>query len=1021
MTSKSPSAAIVVVSLTAVMVAAGCRSGSGPGAGGATVSEKKEIIRTYPYADPDPVPIFARSSLWGQGLRLYPYFFYDTFSAAATDREWTVVRLENPYVRVAVLPEVGGKVWGAADKSSGRDFLYTNHVMKFRQIALRGPWTSGGIEFNFGIVGHAPSTASPVDHIIRQNADGSASCVVGTMDLPSRTRWSVTITLPADKAFFETNGFWHNPTPFSQSYYYWSCAAIRTADDLRYIFPGRVHIGHDYSVPLEPWPVSPEGRDLSWYKNNDSPGSKSYFTVGEYEDFYGAWYKDSDAGFGHWALYDDMPGRKVWIWDLSRQGGIWVDLLTDKDGQYTEPQAGRLLNQSDHGRLFPSITDRWKELWFPYRGIGPMRKASPIGVLSAAETGTGLAIGFFPLQSVDEDLVVRVSGKDVYKERLRLKPEGIFRKEIPLGAKPEAYEVRIGPRLVYSSGPESRELGRPLRFRAVDERTAEGLYLAGARSEQERLHPQALEKYLACLAREPLHLRALARTAELYARRGEYRKGLDYAAKALDVSMYDPEANYVYGLIARRLGRLADAKETLGWASRSMEYRSPAYVQLAEIAAFEANFPLALEYAEKALDSNRYNSSAFEIKAVALRRLGKADMAREALDQLEEFDPLDHLGRFERYLLERTEARLSGFKSMIRNELPHESYLEMALFYVRNGCVPDAVTLLENAPAQPEVCVWLAYLLKDTARDQSAIYLDRAFGLSPLLVFPFREESIPVFEWAMASRPADWKPKYYLGLIFWAKGRIEKTRDLFARCDAADFAPFFLARSALERETAPEKALADLNRALGIDGRNWRVWHSLVGFLQTFGRNGEALAVTEKAAGLFPAEVPLLVDQVKSLLDLSRNDEATAVVDKIQALPYEGASDIYGLYVKAHIAVALDRMGKRDWAAAVEHLEKAKLYPETLGTGAPAAPDVRLQDYFEILCQEKMGNQAKAMEIRKSILDYTDQHGAERGPSSYFGALVLERAGQPAKAREIFTWVAPPRAEILEAIKKFSR
>lgn len=1017
MTTKGISNTIAILFLTAA-AAAGCRAGSGPDARGATVSEKRETIRTYPYADPDPVPIFARSSLWGQGQRLYPYFFYDTFSATAADREWKVVCLENPYLRVAVLPEVGGKVWGAADKSSGRDFLYTNHVMKFRQIALRGPWTSGGIEFNFGIVGHAPSTASPVDYIVRRNPDGSASCVVGTMDIPSRTRWSVTITLPADKAYFETNGFWHNPTPFSQSYYYWSCAAIKTADDLRYIFPGRSHIGHDYAVPLEPWPVSPEGRDLSWYRNNDSPGSKSYFTVGEYEDFYGAWYQGSDAGFGHWALYDDMPGRKVWIWDLSRQGGIWVDLLTDKDGQYTEPQAGRLLNQSDHGRLSPSVTDRWKELWFPYRGIGPMRKASPIGVLSAAETETGLAIGFFPLQSIDEDLVVKVSGKGIYRERLRLKPEGIFRKEIPLGGRPGSYEIRIGGRLVYSSDPESRELGRPLRFQAVDERTAEGLYLAGTRSEQERLYHQALEKYQACLSREPLHLRALARMAELYARRGEYRKGLDYAAKALDVSMYDPEANYVYGLIARRLGRLADAKETLGWASRSMECRSPAYVQLAEIAASEADLPLALEYAEKALDSNRYNSSAFEIKAMALRRLGRPDLAREALDRLEEFDPLDHLGRFERYLLDGTDARLSNFKSMIRNELPHESYLEMALFYIRNGCVPEAVTLLENAPAQPEVYAWLAYLLKDAAPDRSVIYLGKAFGLSPLLVFPFREESIPVFEWAMASRPSDWKPRYYLGLIFWAKGRIEETRDLFARCDAADFAPFFLARAYLERETAPEKALADLNRAVGIDGKDWRVWHSLAGFLQSIGRRDEALAVTEKASGLFPREVPILVDQVKSLLDLARNDEGAAVVDKIQALPYEGASDIYALYLRAHVGAALDRMGRRDWAAAVEHLEKAKLYPEALGTGAPAAPDVRLQDYLEVLCQEKMGHEARAMEIRRSILDYTDRHGAERGPNSYFGALVLEQAGETAKAREINKWATPPQPEILAAIKK---
>jgi tetratricopeptide (TPR) repeat protein len=432
----------------------------------------------------------------------------------------------------------------------------------------------------------------------------------------------------------------------------------------------------------------------------------------------------------------------------------------------------------------------------------------------------------------------------------------------------------------------------------------------------------------------------------------------------------------------------------------------------------EKNYALALGYAAKAQDANRYNSSACEIEALASRKLGQSDAARRALDQLAEFDPLDHLGRFERYLLEPTESRLSEFKSLIRCELPYESYLEMAMFYVRTGFEADAVTLLKLAPAHPEIYVWLAYILRDAAPKESAAYLERGLGLSPLLVFPFREESIPVFQWAAEARPADWKPKYYLGLIFWGKGRIEETRELFARCDAADFAPFFLARGYFEREEAPEKALADFNRAVELDGKNWRVWHNLAEYLQSLGRRDDALAVAVKAAGLFPDEVPILVDRVKSLLNLSRNAEAAAVVDGIKALPYEGASDIYGLYVKAHIGVALERIGQGDLPAAVEHLEKSRLYPETLGTGAPAAPDVRLQDYLEMLCQGKLRNPARAEELRKAILEYTEKHGDERGPHSYFGALVLEKSGERAKAREIFKWAQPPQPEILEATKK---
>ncbi len=1011
-------AVALALTLAALAVACGPRAAGGP-AGGASVSAGPETIKTYPYGDPDPVPIFGRSGMWGQGQRLYPYFSYNGFSAKAEDRPWTVVRLENPYIRVAVLPDVGGKVWGASDKATGREFLYTNHVMKFREIALRGPWTSGGIEFNFGVVGHAPTTASPVDYVIRHNPDGSASCVVGALDLPSRTRWSVTITLPKDKAYFETNGFWHNPTPFSQSYYYWSCAAIKTADDLRYIFPGRYQIGHDYSVPLEPWPVTAEGRDLSWYKNNDSPSSKSYFTVGEYADYYGAWYKNADAGFGHWARYDDMPGRKVWIWDLSRQGEIWADLLTDSDGQYSEPQAGRLLNQSDHGLLAPALSDRWRELWFPYRGIGPMTSASPLGVLSTSTTASGITLAFFPVGPLDEDMTVVSAGRELLKEHLRLTPEESFRKEIPWQGPAGPYEVKIGGTSVYSSDPKAAELTRPLRFRAIDETTGEGLFLAGLRLEQERNYGPALEKYNSCLVKEPLHLRALARAAELYGRRGEYAKGLELAAKALANSMYDPEANYVYGVVARRLGKTVDAKETLGWASRSAALRSPAFVQLAEIALAEGNNALAVEYAEKASDANRYNSSAKEIAAVAFRRLGSVDKSLAALADLDAFDPLDHLLRFERYLLDPTKARLDEFKSMIRNELPVESYLEMAQFYLRTGGSAEALRLLELAPSHPEVFAWLGYLVKDTDKEKSAGFVEKSLALPPFLVFPYREESIPVFQWLAAEKPDDWKPKYYLGLIYWGKGRTKETLDLFRQCDKADYAPFFMARAGLYREAAPDKAMADLRRAVDVAGRNWRAWHELIGFERSRGRKAEALGTARKAASLFPDDVRIQVDLAGVLTASSLFEESAAVLERVQALPYEGASGIHGLYVETHMGGGLARMEKSDWAAAAAHFEKAALFPEALGTGAPFAPDVRAQQYFEAVCRKKLGDKDGAARLRKAVADFTRAHPKERGPNAYFGALVLQASGDYRLSREVLKSSTPPSKALVDAATKW--
>jgi tetratricopeptide (TPR) repeat protein len=1006
-----------LIILAVLLTAASCR----PASSGAAAAEAQETIRTYPFSDPDPVPIFARSSMWGQGARLYPYFMFDRFTAEPVDKPWTVVRLSNAHIEVAVLPEAGGKVWGAVEKATGREFLYWNHVLKFRQIALRGPWTSGGIEWNFGVVGHAPSTATPVDYLVLRNRDGSASCVVGALDLPSRTRWSVTVTLPEDSAAFETSALWVNPTPFSQSYYAWSCAAVKTGDDLRYIFPGQWSIGHDYSIPLEPWPVDRSGRDLSWYKNNATPGSKSYFTVGEYADFYGGWYEKADAGFGHWSPYEDMPGRKVWIWDLSRSGEIWVDLLTDKDGQYTEPQAGRLLNQSDHGDFAPGSADRWREQWFPYRGIGPMAAASPHAVLSASRTGDTLKLGIFPLRPLGDDLVVRAGGKEVHKEHLVLKPEQTWKGEIPLAGElvGAPFEVRLGEKLIFESDPKADDLARPLRFSTPSGSSAEALFLQARSLERERRLAEALEKYLAAISEEPLHVRALSRAAELHTRRGEPAKALELAGRALEVSMYDPEANYVYAVAARRMGRLVDARETLGWAMRSPQFEAVARVQAAEIAIVEKSFDRAAEQAFKALVADDLNINALEVLAVAHRLAGRKSEAERVLGWLLEADPLDHLARFERYLGSRKPEDLEACRSLVRSELPHETWIEMAAFYHRLGLVDDAVAALGAAPAQASVLYWLAYLLRESAPAESEAFLAKASASSPHLVFPFREEEIAVFSWALAARPSDWRPKYYLALILWGKGRLEETGDLFEMIDGADFAPFHIAQAAFFERTDPARAAADLAKAVEIDPSSWRARRSLTAFFLRRGLAAEALAAARKAAADFPAEISLQADLAQAHLAAGDPHEAARVLDTVAALPYEGASDIHGLYVRAHVGIGLEAMKKGAWTEAIQALELSKLYPERLGTGAPFRPDSRLQDYLISLSLDRMGEKDKAAALREAIREYTLSTWDESQPYAYFGGLVLERLGRREdrlKARELLARPKPP-AEILEAIR----
>lgn len=921
-----------------------------------------------------------RSTIWGRGQRIYPYFSFDELSYTAVDRSWNVVVMENAYIKVLIMPAEGGKLIGAIEKSTGKEFIYLNHVRKFRHIALRGPWTSGGIELNFGIVGHTPATATPVDYLIRKNADGSVSCIVGAMDLPSRTHWRVKFTIAPDKAYVEAQSLWYNPQPLNQSYYVWMNAANKISSDLEFIFPGNMHIGHNYAEPSRPWPISSDGRNLARYSEHSDADEGSFFIYGKLNEFSGAYWHNAQFGFGHWAVHEEVPGQKFFRWDLARSGAIWENLLTDTDGPYFEPQNGRLLDQNDHEFFAPYTTDQWRELYFPYKKIGPMVKATPSGALNVRAEGNQTLVGFCALQRVDETLVVRDRGREVFRDRVALGPMEVYERRIPLTVSKGNLRVEVGDKLTYTDDPNDELLRRPLHFRNYDESTLEGLYQSAERDEKARDYDSALEKYLACLKREPLHMRALTRAAELYCRRAEYRTALEYARKALDYVMYDPDANFIYGVISRRLDNLVDAKETLGWAARSMKYRATAYSELGSIYLMESNFDRALTYLKRSLDYDANNIRTLQALATACRAAGEAVQAGRALDKILEIDPLNHQARFERHLLLNTAAALAEFKSLIRNELPQESYLEIAVYYANLGRGADALAVLEAAPEHPVVRYWQAYLLRGKAPARSRELLDLAAALSPYLVFPFRHESIPVFEWAARERPGDWKAKYYLGLVYWGLGRSSDAhRELEACGDRPDYAPVYISRANLERRSDPDKALADYERAHAVGRDDWRNWYHLASYLGSRGAHEKALELARQAAAQFPKADLIRILLARTYLNTGRYLDCYAQLENATILPFEGQRDVHHLFVQCQLALAIEEMKQARWAKAIERIQGSREYPERLGTGKPHNPDYRMQDALETLCQKLAGNTAKAdeawarvMSARKSKLARPD-------------------------------------------------
>jgi hypothetical protein len=964
----------------------------------ATVREYRKVFRTYPFSDPDPIP--------GSG-RIYPYFRFDGFTDRAVDKEWTVVELENAWIKVTVLPEVGGKIWTAIEKSTGKSFLYGNQVVKFRDVAMRGPWTSGGIEANYGTIGHTPNCATPVDYVTREDPDGSASVVIGVLDLLTRTPWRLEVKLASDKAYFTTTSLWHNQTPLEQPYYTWMNAGIKAAGNLQLVYPGTHAIGHGGEA--SPWPIDPKtGRDLSFYEKNDFGPYKSYHVLGRESDFWGAFWHDDDFGMGRFSPRDEKLGKKIWIWGLSRQGMIWEKLLTDTDGQYVEVQSGRSFNQAaedstrtpfKHRGFLPYGTDTWTEYWFPVVGTKGFVAASPSGALNVRSRDGFLDVWLSPLEAVSDTLEVLDGDRVVFTAPVAAKPLETWTVAVPVAVPAERLRVRIGSRLEWSADPKAGVLSRPLESPSdFDWDSAYGLWLAGKEQLRQRFYGPARVALEACLRKDPHYVPALADLALLRYRSMDYAGAFDLARRALAVDTYDPAANYYYGLAAVKLGRTDDARDGFEIAAQSVELRSAAWTELAKLALRGGDPARAARDAERSLDFNWRNLEAHQVLALVSRARNDKDKASVSLDALLVLDPLSTFGRFERALAAGGEAP-SAFAAGVRNELPQETFLELAAWYHGVGRPKDAAQVLALSPQTAEVLYWRAFLESEGA--EAAALLRKADEATPERVFPFRPESAEVLAWA-SSKSTSWRPRYYQALVQGGLGNVDEARRLYESCgEAPDYAPFFAARALALEGASPEGALLDLERAVRLDPGQWRFGRLLAERQLRQGAAAAALATARGYAERFPENYILGMLYAKTLLASGRYREGALRLARLQVIPYEGSIEGRRLHREAHLMLAVEALKKGDARTAQREIETARLWPENLGAGKPYPADVdeRLEDFLAAQLHGARGGAGQAELLRK----VTAFEGRDHGLSALVHALALKQTGHEAEGRKLLT------------------
>ena len=965
----------------------------------ATVTETVETVKTYPFSDPDPVA--DPSDLF------YPYFRFDGFSAKGINRQWKVVSLENDYIKLTLFPEIGGKIWGAVDKTTGKEFIYNNHVVKFRDIAMRGPWTSGGIEFNFGIIGHAPTSSTPIDYVTRQKPDGSVSCYVSSYELVTRTLWTVEVNLPKDKAYFTTTTTWHNSSSIDQPYYQWMNAGYPTAGNAEFCYPGTNYIGH--GGELHSFPLDEQGRDISWYEKNDFGNSKSYHIVGKYNDFYGAYWHDNDFGSIHHADYDEKLGMKIFLWGLSREGGIWEDLLTDTNGQYIELQSGRMYNQPasnssltpyKHTAFGPQATDRWTEYWFPVKGIKGVSKASRIGALNVLREDGFLKLYFSPLQKLSTTIKLYEGEKEMNSIPLNCGVLETWKDSIPLNKAVAAGRLKVvvgEDLLVYSEVPSDNITSRPKQLPAdFDWSSAYGLYTQGEQWMNQKVLDKAEKFLLASLKKDPYFVPALTDLASLYYRQGRYDEALARCKTALSINTYDGDVNYLYGLCNMALGNHTDAKDGFSVASYSPGVRSAAYEKLAEMYLMDRNWTKAEHYALRSKEFNQMNLSADHVLMVVYRKTNQPEKAKALIDPLLEDLPLYHAARFEQlYQGEGSGHPIDDLQSLIRNELPFETYMELAEWYESVGCTEEALSLLSCAGNYPIALYKQAYLLHQAGNDdESRGMLQRAGALSPAMVFPFRPSSLKALEWAKTVQP-DWKIDYYEALIRWANQDKAKALELLENCGEADYAPFYLSRASLKEG---ESRLADLLKAEQIE-MSWRTGFALINHYVANNQWQKAVETGKKYTKKYPSNYYIGLKYAKALCETGQYQPCISLLSRMQVLPNEGSYAGRAVYREANLYRAMEQLSHKNYKQVVKSVETSKEWPENLGVGKPYDNmiDNRLEDYLEAKAAAGQGDSRKTSALLAAVADYTiSRSHFESG--NLLSALALRESGKVQEA-----------------------
>jgi tetratricopeptide (TPR) repeat protein len=1009
------------------------------------VWEAPLVIPTYELNPPNPYPALLdwQRRKWRP---VYPYAFQDALGNQKTDKTWKAVYLENEYLKVTVLPELGGHVYQIFDKTLKRDIIYSNPVMKYAMVALRGAWVSGGIEWNFPD-GHTLTTVAPIDYVMRTESDGSAAVAVGDTERVQGMQWQVILRLRPGTRVLESEVTLNNRRPVPGRYWYWSTAGAPAASDLRFNYPMREAYPHAF-WPVFKFPVE-KGVDIGRF--SQVPNFLSLFARDSKRDYFGIYYEKSDWGVVHVADHRELPGKKTWTWGTDDNGDVWIDKLTDGGGQYVEFQGGRFETQMEHQFIAPHRVEHFFEYWFGVKQMGgAWNEATQDAALRINLEGSRASISVSANQRFDQVELSLINGEKVNGEKqiqttlVDLDPAKIYTTaiEIPKPLKPlelilKSRDGRVLLRYRTDSpvdnNPDFKAATRPVPD-PKNATSAEQSYVEGLAFDKKSKERDARAAYLEALKRDPGFAPAHIALGLSFYRSADFRAAREHLESALVRNKDAGDAHYYLALTQRALGQTAEAEDHLLWLVRSGYRESLARYVLGEIALEKGDTKLALEHLGQSVMLDPRDLKARTVLAVAERLDGNLQSALTRINLVVNELPIDYLALREQYLINKAAGNAENAKlaaDQLRHLLAREpdAVLELAFDYVAIGRRGEAIDVIEEAiksgPSgilaidksriHPMLRYTLGYLYQQNDEHEHA-RAQFALGMQgdPAFVFPHRVEEIYVLVAAVAANRYDGRARYYLGNVLASKNNDHDALIFWREAvglDAANtVAQRNYARALWLVSQNRDEAAAQYQRAINVSPTDFRLYVEFDKLLAEMNATERRIKLLEGAPASVLAQSPVVQSLASAYIDAGRFSEAAALLAKTTFTSGEGEDAALGLYRKAHLGLGRKYREAGDHANAAAEFAAVTEFPRNFGVGRPAMQSQA--QYYVAAAREydAAGNTAEASRWwRRAASEELNPPSQPEEPwseSYYYKAVALDHVGLKAEARKLYERLA---------------